>query len=328
MVPIRIAGTGSYVPEKVLTNFDLEKFLDTSDEWIVQRTGIKERRIARPDQASSDLAAEAAKIAMEDAGISPHDLDLIVMATVTPDFHSPSAANCLQALIDAPQAFSFDITAACSGFIFAMDVASRYLQSGAAKTVLVVAGEVMSRVQDWTDRANCVLWGDGAGAAVLQPGDANPQILATYLGSDGRNGKDLRIAGMGSSVTPLTHESLDQHVHTLKLINASASVRVAVKHFVQSIHAVLDQTGLTMDDVDHFIPHQANLRMIQQVAKRIKVDMDRFVVTIDRYANISSASCAIAMDEAIREGRIKKGDLVCVPVFGGGITWGAALIRF
>lgn len=328
MVPIRLAGTGWYVPEKVLTNFDLEKILDTSDEWIVKRTGIRERRIAADDQAASDMALPAARMAMEVAGVTDRDLDYIIMATVTPDMCCPSGANFLQAKMDAPQAVSFDVTAACSGFVFVLDVARRYLQSGAAKTILVVAAEIMSRVQDWTDRANCVLWGDGGGAVVLQPGEGPGQLIDTYIGTDGANGTDLLMPGGGSLTTPISHESVDKKLHTLKLINASASVRVAVKHFTDSVRTILERNNLTIADVDHFVPHQANLRMIQQVAKFLKVPEDKFVITIEQFANISSASSAIALAEAVHSGRIKPGDLVCILVFGGGLTWGSALIQF
>lgn len=328
MVPIRVAGTGSYVPEKVLTNFDLEKFLDTNDEWIVKRTGIRERRVAAPDQASSDLALPASLMAMEEAGVTANDLDLIVTATVTPDMNCPSCANVLERKLGADRAVSFDVTAACAGFIFALDVARKYLETGAAQTVLVVATEVMTRVQDWTDRANCVLWGDGAGVAVLKAEEGGRQLLNTYIGSDGANGQNLLVPGAGSATTPITHESVDAKVHTLKLIEASNSVRVAVPHFVESVREVLKLNDRKLEEIDWVVPHQANLRMIQQVAKYTGIPMEKFILTIEKYANSSSASCAIAFDEAIREGRIKDGDLTCFTVFGGGLTWGGALVQF
>ncbi len=327
MIPIRLAGTGSYLPEKVLTNYDLEQSLDTTHEWIVKRTGIVERRIAREDQAASDLAAEASRKALAAAGLSPRDLDYIIMATITPDTCCPSAANWLQATLDAPQAVSFDVTAACSGFVFVLDVAARYLATGAER-VLVAASEVMSRVQDWTDRANCILWGDGSGAVVLTREEGTPRILDIYLGTDGSRGQNLLLPGGGSRTTPISHQSVDEKRHTLRMIDAAASVRVAVKHFADSALTVIERNGFRVSDVDHFVPHQANLRMLQSLAKRLEVDFDRFVITVDRYGNISSASCAIALDEAVRSGRIKPGDLVCITVFGGGLTWGAALIQF
>ncbi|RJX34547.1 MAG: ketoacyl-ACP synthase III [Desulfarculus sp.] len=328
MVPIRLAGTGLYLPHKVLTNYDLEQTLDTTHEWIVKRTGVCERRVAAPEEAASDLALHAARQAMAEAGVRDRDLDYIIMATITPDTHCPSAANWLQAKLDAPQAVSFDVTAACSGFIFGLDVASRYIQTGMAKTVLVAASEVMSRVQDWSDRSNCILWGDGAGAAVLTADEARPQLLDTYLGTDGASGQNLLMPGGGSKTTPITHESVDSKAHTLKMIEASASVRVAVKYFADSVHLILERNGLKLEDVDIFIPHQANLRMLQSVAKRLGVDFDKFVITVDKYGNISSASCIIALAEAVHSGRIKPGDLVCFTVFGGGLTWGSALIQF
>ena len=328
MVPIRVAGTGYYVPEKILTNFDLEKTLDTTDEWILQRTGIRERRVARPDQAASDMALPASLAAMEEAGVGPEDLDYIIMATITPDMCCPSGANFLEAKLGAERAVSFDVAAACSGFVFVLDVASRYLQSGAAKTILVCASEIMTRVQDWTDRANCVLWGDGAGAAVLKAEEGPGQLLDTYLGSDGKSGNNLLMPGGGSLTTPISHESVDAKKHSLRMIEANRQMKPAVKHFIMSVKKVLKQQGLSVEDVDHFIPHQANLRMIVQVAKFLKVPLEKFVVTIDRYANISSASSAIAFAEARATGRIKKGDLCCFTVFGGGLTWGGALVQY
>ncbi len=328
MIPIRLAGTGSFLPSKVLTNFDLEKFLDTTDEWIVRRTGIRERRVAEPEQAASDLALPASRRAMEMAGVTDRDLDYIIMGTVTPDTCCPSGANWLQAKLDAPQAVSFDVTAACSGFVFALDTAVKYLQAGAAKTILVTASEIMTRVQDWTDRANCILWGDGAGAVILKAEEGTPQLIDIYVGTDGVNGGNLLMPGGGSKTTPISHESVDKKMHTLRLLEASASVRVAVAHFALSVDTVLKRQNIPISQVAHFIPHQANLRMIQSLAKRLDVSMDKFVITIDKYANISSASSAIALDEALRSGRIKPGDLVCVTVFGGGLTWGAALVQF
>ena len=328
MIPIRVAGTGSYVPEKILSNHDLEKTLDTSHEWIVKRTGIVYRRLAAPDQATSDLALEASRRALEAAGLEAGELDYIIVATITPDTCCPSAANWLQAKLDCPQAITFDVTAACSGFVFALDVASRYIQAGAARKVLVVAAEVMSRTLDWTDRTTCILWGDGAGAVVLTAEEDRPSLLSTVLGTDGANGKNLLLPGGGSLTTPISHQSVDEKKHTLNMIEAAASVRVAVKHFAQSVLDVLALEGLSVQDVQHFIPHQANLRMLQSVAKRLEVDFDRFVITVDKYGNISSASSAIALDEAVRSGRIQPGDLACITVFGGGLTWGATLIQF
>ena len=329
MDPVRILGTGSFVPPKVLSNLDLQKMgLDTTDEWIVQRTGVRERRIADPEVTTSDLAYEAALKAFDMAGIKAKDLDLILVATITPDTCCPSAANWLQAKLDAPQAVTFDITAACSGFIFALNVAEQYLKTGAAKLILVVASEVMTRTLDWTDRISCILWGDGAGAAILALGRNGPEILSTHLHTDGVNGQDLLMPGGGSKTTPISHESVDKKLHVLQLIEAKASFRVAVRHFVDSIKEAASFSNVAVEEIDWFIPHQANLRMFQSMAKTLKLSMDKFYVTLDKYGNISSASCAIALDEAVRDGSIKKNDLVCLPVFGGGLTWGSALIRW
>ncbi len=329
MDSVRILGTGSFVPPKVLSNFDLQKMgLDTTDEWVVQRTGVRERRIADPEVTTSDLAYEAALKAFDMAGTKAKDLDLIIVATITPDTCCPSAANWLQAKLDAPQAVTFDITAACSGFIFALNVAEQYLRTGAAKLILVVASEVMTRTLDWTDRTSCILWGDGAGAAILALGQNGPEILSTHLHTDGVNGQDLLMPGGGSKTTPISHESVDKKLHVLQLIEANASFRVAVRHFVDSIKEAASFNNVAVEEIDWFIPHQANLRMFQSMAKTLKLSMDKFYVTLDKYGNISSASCAIALDEAVRDGSIKKNDLVCLPVFGGGLTWGSALIRW
>jgi len=329
MTSIRILGTGSYVPPKILSNHDLEKMgLDTTDEWIAQRTGVRERRMAEPDVTTSDLAYEASVKALEMARLTARDMDLIILATITPDTCCPAGANWLQAKLDAPQAVTFDVTAACSGFIFALNVAEQYLKTGAARNALVVASEVMTRTLDWTDRTTCILWGDGAGAAILRLGDEGPEILSTHLHTDGANGQDLLLPGGGSKTTPITHESVDKQLHTLNMIGANASFRVAVRHFVDSIKEAAVFNRVAVEDIDWFIPHQANLRMFQSMAKTLDVPMERFYVTLHKYGNISSASCAIALDEAVRDGSIKEKDLVCLPVFGGGLTWGSALIRW
>ena len=329
MDPVRILGTGSFVPPKVLSNFDLQEMgLDTTDEWVIQRTGVRERRIADPEVTTSDLGYEAALRAFDMAGVSAKDLDLIIVATITPDTCCPAAANWLQAKLDAPQAVTFDISAACSGFIFALNVAEQYLRTGAAKLILVVASEVMTRTLDWTDRTSCILWGDGAGAAILTLGRNGPEILSTHLHTDGVNGQDLLMPGGGSRTTPISHESVDKKLHVLQLIEANASFRVAVRHFVDSIKEAASFNNVAVEEIDWFIPHQANLRMFQSMAKTLKLSMDKFYVTLDKYGNISSASCAIALDEAVRDGSIKKNDLICLPVFGGGLTWGSALIRW
>jgi 3-oxoacyl-[acyl-carrier-protein] synthase III len=329
MTSIRILGTGSYVPPKRLTNDDLQKMgLDTSHDWIVKRTGISERRIAADNVCTSDLALEASKKALEMAGIKASDLGLIIVGTITPDTNCPAASNWLQAKLDAPQAVNFDITAACSGFIYSVNVATQYLKSGFCDYVLVVGAEVMSRVVNWKDRTTCILWGDGAGAAVLTTGGRGHEILSSHIHTDGANGADLQVPGGGSLVTPISHESVDKGAHYLKMIEAHASFRVAVRHFVDAVMEAADFNGISIEDIKWFVPHQANLRMIQAIAKGLGVPVEKFYVTISKYGNSSSASCAIALDEAVRDGSIKEGDIICMPVFGGGLTWGSALIRW
>jgi 3-oxoacyl-[acyl-carrier-protein] synthase-3 len=322
-------GTGSYLPPKRLTNLDIQNMgLDTTDEWIVQRTGIRERRMADPDVAVSDLALEASKKALEMAGLTAKDLDLIIIGTITPDTCCPAAANWLQAKLDAPQAYTFDVTAACSGFIFGLNVASQYLQTGYSKNALVVGAEVMTRTLNWKDRNTCILWGDGAGAAVIGTGSRGHRLLSTHIHTDGLNGRDLLMPGGGSKTTPISHESVDKGRHYLNMIEANISFRVAVRHFIDSIKEAADFNQVAIKEIDWFIPHQANLRMFQSVAKTLQVPLEKFYLTMHKYGNISSASCAIALDEAVRDNSIKKGDLVCLPVFGGGLTWGSALIRW
>jgi 3-oxoacyl-[acyl-carrier-protein] synthase III len=329
METIRILGTGSHVPSRVLSNHDLVAMgLDTSDEWIVQRTGIRERRIADPATATSDLAYEASLRALEAAGLSPEQIDLIIVATVTPDTCCPAAANWLQGKLNAPRAVTFDITAACSGFIFALNVAQQYLQNRAVRHVLVAAAEVMSRTVNWKDRGSCILWGDGAGAVVLSLGREGPEMLSTHLHTDGANGQDLLLPGGGSKTTPISHTSVDQGVHLLKLIEANMSFRVAVRCFMEAIQEALDHNGVPLERVSWVIPHQANIRMFQYISKSMKIPFEKFYLTIHKYGNISSASCAVALDEAVRDGSVRPGDYVCLPVFGGGLTWGSALLRW
>jgi len=329
MEAIRILGTGFYVPPKVLTNSDLQEMgLDTTDEWIVQRTGVSERRIADPDVTTSDLAYEASLKALDMAGMTSKDLDLIIVATITPDTCCPSAANWLQAKLDAPQAVTFDVSAACSGFIFALNVAEQYLKNRTWKHILVVASEVMTRTLDWTDRITCILWGDGAGAAVLTLGEEGHEILSTHIHTDGENGQDLLMPGGGSKTTPISHESVDKKLHTLNMIEANASFRVAVRHFIESIKEAARFNNVAVEDINWFIPHQANMRMFLSIAKTLKIPIEKWYLTLHKYGNISSASCAISLAEAVEVGSIKKGDLICLPVFGGGLTWGSALIRW
>jgi 3-oxoacyl-[acyl-carrier-protein] synthase-3 len=329
MDTIRILGTGSYVPPRVLTNQDLVATgLDTSDEWISKRTGVRERRVAAPDVTASDLGYEAALRALDMAGLTPADLDLIIMATITPDTCCPSAANWLQAKLDAPRAVTFDVTAACSGFIFGLNVAEQYLKNKSVRHVLVVASEIMTRTLNWKDRSTCILWGDGAGAALLTLGNEGPEILSTHIHTNGANGKDLLLPGGGSKTTPICHESVDKGLHTLNMIEASMSFRVAVRYFMDAIKEAAEHNRVAEKDIAWFIPHQANIRMFQYISQSMHIPFEKFYLTLHKYGNISSASCAIALDEAVRDGSIRPQDLVCLPVFGGGLTWGSALIRW
>jgi 3-oxoacyl-[acyl-carrier-protein] synthase-3 len=329
MESIRILGTGSYLPPTVLTNYDLERSgLDTTHEWIVQRTGVSERRVADVGQTASDLGYKASLKAMEMAGLDAKDVDLIIVATITPDTCCPSAANWLQAKLNAPRAVTFDVTAACSGFIFALNVAEQYLKNKTFNNVLVVASEIMSRTLNWKDRTTCILWGDGAGAAVLTLGSEGHEILSTHIHTDGANGRDLLLPGGGSKTTPITHESVDKGLHYLNMIEANLSFRVAVRRFIESIKEPVVYNDLEVADIDWFIPHQANIRMFQNIAKSLKIPFEKFYMTLQKYGNISSASCAISLDEAVRDGSIRPDDMICLPVFGGGLTWGSALIKW
>jgi 3-oxoacyl-[acyl-carrier-protein] synthase-3 len=329
MNSVRILGTGSYLPPNVLTNYDLERSgLDTSHDWIVQRTGVVERRIADAGVTTSDLAYEASLNALEMAGMKIADIDLIIAATITPDTCCPSAANWLQAKLDAPRAVTFDVTAACSGFIFALNVAEQYLKNKTMQNVLVVAAEVMSRTLNWQDRSTCILWGDGAGAALLTLGTAGHELLSTHLHTDGSKGQDLLLPGGGSKTTPISHESVAKGIHYLNMIEANLSFRVAVRGFMDGIKEAAEFNNVNIEDINWFIPHQANIRMFQHLAKSLDIPFEKFYLTLQKYGNISSASCAISLDEAVRDGSIKSNDLICLPVFGGGLTWGSALIRW
>ena len=319
----RIAGTGSYLPEKVLTNADLAQFVDTSDEWIVARTGIRERHVAAEGETTSDLAYHAAMRAMEAAGVGPTDLDLIVLGTTTPDLIFPSSACLLQHKLGAAGCPAFDVNAACSGFIYALTIADKFIRSGAAKTALVVGAETLTRMLDWNDRGTCVLFGDGAGAVVLKA-DAETGILSTHMHADGGK-KELLWNPVGVSVG-------------FKPEEPNAGVRVLMtgnevfKHAVKALDSVVDEAltanGLDRHQLDWLVPHQANLRIIEATAKRLDMPMERVVVTVDKHGNTSSGSVPLALDQAVRDGRIQRGQLVLVEAFGGGFTWGSALLRY
>jgi len=319
----RIAGTGSYLPEKVLTNADLTQFVDTSDEWIAARTGIRERHVAAEGEYTSDLAYHASVRALEAAGISAQDLDLIVLGTTTPDLIFPSTACLLQHRLGANGCPAFDVNAACAGFIYALTVADKFIRSGAAKNVLVVGAETLTRMLDWSDRGTCVLFGDGAGAVVLQA-DSETGVLSTHLHADGGK-KELLWNPVGVSVG-------------FKPDEPNAGVKVLMtgndvfKHAVKALDSVVEETleanGLDRHDIDWLIPHQANLRIIEATAKRLDMPMERVIVTVDRHGNTSSGSVPLALDEAVRTGKVQRGQLLLLEAFGGGFTWGSALIRY
>jgi 3-oxoacyl-[acyl-carrier-protein] synthase-3 len=319
----RIAGTGSYLPEKVLTNDDLAKFVDTSDEWITSRTGIRERHVAAEGETTGDLAYHASVRALEAAGVEASELDLIVLGTTTPDLIFPSTACLIQHRLGANGCPAFDVNAACSGFVYALSVADKFIRSGAAKTVLVVGAETLTRMVDWTERTSCVLFGDGAGAVVLKA-DSETGILSTHLHADGGK-KELLWNPVGVSVG-------------FKPDEPNVGVRINMtgndvfKHAVKALDAIVEETleanGMDRHEIDWLIPHQANLRIIEATAKRLDMPMERVIVTVDRHGNTSSGSVPLALDEAVRSGKVQRGQLLLLEAFGGGFTWGSALLRY
>ena len=326
MIRPKITGTGSAVPQKVLTNFDLEKMVDTSDEWIVARTGIRERRIASEGEYTSTFAALAAQRALEAAGVAPEELDLIVVGTLTPDFPFPATACIVQQIIKAPNAFCFDLSAACSGFIYALATAEKYILSGQVKKALVIGAEVLSRIVDWTDRNTCLLFGDGAGAVVLEAVEGENGILSTHMHSDGNYWEILYQKGAGSR-NPATQQNLDDRLVYLTM-QGNEVFKLAVRAMGEVAQEALSANGLTPEDVSLFIPHQANQRIVDSIGKRLGITGERVFVNLDRYGNTSAASIPIALDEAVRAGRLKEGDILLLDAFGGGLTWGASLIRW
>lgn len=322
----KIAGTGSYLPEKVLTNADLEKMVDTSDEWISTRTGIKERRIVDEDQAASDLAYEASKKAIQAAQIKPEELDMIIVATITPDMVFPATACVLQERLGVKGIAAFDLEAACSGFLYGISIGSQFIATGMYNNILVVAAEALSKIIDWKDRSTCVLFADGAGAVILKPSSDNSRIISSYLGADG-TGADLVGVPAGGSRLPASQETVRDGQHYMKM-KGNGLFKRAVKVMVQAIDISLEKSGLTYDEIDFFIPHQANIRIINAVAKRIGIDKDKAYVNLDQCGNMSAASVAVALDQAVREGKIKKGDKVLLTCFGGGLTWASLVIEW
>lgn len=322
-----IAGTGSYVPEKILSNADLEKIVETTDDWITSRTGIKERRIAADDEFTSHMATAAARKALEQAQIAAEDVDLIIVATITPDTLTPATACYVQQSLGSMTAVAFDISAACSGFLYAMKIAKRLISDGAFQNALVIGAEKLSSFINWEDRNTCVLFGDGAGAAVLRrskPGEGN--IIATEIGTDGSQTHLLNIPG-GGSACPITIANADQRLASLAMLGKEV-FKHAVTRMKQSAEAVLERAGIAPEDVTLVVPHQANLRIIDAIADRLTVPKDRVFTNLQKYGNTSAAAVAIALDEAHREERFKRGDKIVLVVFGAGLTWAAAAIEW
>lgn len=326
--PVRagIAGIGVYVPERVLTNSDLERMVDTSDEWIRTRSGIRERRIAGPEEATSDMALIAAERAMVDAGVSPEEVDLIIVATNTPDMFFPATACLVQDRLKAKYAAAFDLAAGCTGTIYAMAVGSQFINNGTYKTVLVIGAETLSKVTNWEDRNTCVLFGDAAGAFVLRPAPEGYGLLAIKLGSDGGGGPLLSLPAGGSRM-PASRETVEKKLHTLHM-NGREIFKFAVRVTGEAAEEVLSAAGLTKDELDFFISHQANIRIIEAAAKRLGLSSDKVVVNVDRYGNTSTASIPLALNDALRDGKIKNSDNIVMVGFGAGLTWGAVALRW
>ncbi len=320
-----ILGTGRAAPEKILTNADLEKIVDTSDAWIVERTGIRERHIAEPGTGLTPLASEAARKALEDAGIEAEQIDLIILGTVTGDYTFPATACLVQEQIGAKHAAAFDISAACSGFLYSLQCADALMRSVGYRHVLVIGGEVLTSILDWSDRNTCTLFGDGAGAAVLGVGQDGSGLIASHIQSNGEHAHLLYNPGCGSMYPP-TPENVDQKVNTIRM-EGKEVFRYAVSSMLDGLSKVLARAGLTSEDIDLLIPHQANLRIIQAVGKRLDLPEEKIFINVGHYGNTSAASIPMALDEARRSGRANKGDLVAMVTFGAGFTWAAALVR-
>ncbi len=324
----RIAGTGSYLPEKILTNADLEKMVDTNDQWIVERTGIRERRIAAPGQTTSDLGLVASMRALEAASLTPNDIDMILFATVTPDMPMPSTACYLQAKLGCRNVMAFDLSAACSGFVYAMSVADQFIRTGMYKNVLVVGGEVLHHVVNYKDRETCILFGDGCGAAILSRTDANdPNVIqSAHLHADG-NLADLLTLPAGGSAMPYTQEVLDNSSHYVHM-KGREIFKAAVRTMTQCCQEALDTNKMSVEDIDWLIPHQANLRILELVASSFKIPAEKVIVNLHKTGNTSAGTVPIALDEAIREGKIKRGDNILMTVFGAGLTSGSLMVRY
>ncbi len=323
---VSIVGTGSYVPERVLTNEELSASVDTTDQWITTRTGIKTRRIAAKDEYTSDMAARAALAAMEQAEVAATDIDLILVATASPDMIFPATACFVQTKIGAKNAACLDVSAACAGFLCALEIAQQFITSHTYDTVLVIGAEKLSSITNWTDRNTCVLFGDGAGAAILQHRGSAHGIISTHIGSDGNYADILWMPG-GGCKQPITAENAHQWLQTIHMSGKDV-YKQAVISMIDASKKALEKAGLTIEDIACFIPHQANVRIIEAIAERLKLPIDRFFINVDRYGNTSAAAVAIALDEANRSGRLKPGDYVLMVVFGGGLTWASTVLEW
>jgi 3-oxoacyl-[acyl-carrier-protein] synthase III len=326
MTRARIIGVGAYAPKRILTNADLEKMVETSDQWIVQRSGIRERRIADDTEATSDLATKAAQQALERANLTPDDVDFIVVGTTSADMPFPSTANLVQYKLGCRRAGSVDVWAACTGSLYSLSIGAQYIQTGKYRRVLCIGAETLSRITDWTDRGTCVLLADAAGAVVLGPSPDASGLVDADLYSDGAYGDLLYVPG-GGSRQPASRETVDARLHYVKM-KGSEIFKLAVRMFSESATAILARHGFAVADVDLFIPHQANLRIIEAAVRRLGLPMERVFLNLDRYGNTGSASVYVALEEAVTAGRVKPGDLVLLAAFGGGVTWGAALYRW
>ena len=322
----RITGTGSYTPENVLTNFDLEKKVDTTDEWITERTGIKERRTVGDSQATSDLCLEASKRALQTADVKPADIELIIVATMSGDMPMPSTAALLQKKLHAKNAAAFDLNAACSGFLFGLSTADNFIKAGTYKKILLVGADVMSKFIDWQDRSTCVLFGDGAGAVVLESSRGARGVISTHLFTDGNLWDFICLPG-GGSQNPPSSKTIKDRLHFVKM-KGNETFRVAVRTLEKLVIDTLKLNNLKPSELAMLIPHQANLRIIKATAERLNLPMSKVAVNLDRYGNTSSASIPIALDEVVREGRIKKDDYILLEAFGAGLTWASALIKW
>ena len=325
-----IAGTGSYVPERVLTNADLEKLVDTTDDWISSRTGIRERRIAAPEEATSHLATHAARRAMEAAGVTAEEIDLIIVATISPDTFFPSTACHVQRNLGAHHAVAFDVSAACAGFLYALQIARHFINSGNRKTALIIGADKLSTITNWTDRNTCVLFGDGAGAAILRakdPSEATESVvLSSVMASDGRLTDILSVPGGGSAM-PITPENADQRLNTIHMMGREV-FKAAVKHTSEACETAIRRAGLKNEEIDLLIPHQANVRIVDAIRERLGLPPEKAFLNLHKYGNTSGAAIAIALDEAARTGALKKGDNVLLVAFGAGFAWAASVIRW